>query len=158
MSSSTFGNRAAVEVLFTKLLLAVAKYVITPISVGGSTQSAAQISATLQACLTAARDLDAARTAYETQLVAYRAAYGAAHTLAVAIFAYARAAYGVDSPILSEFGLVPHARVKPDTSTLAQAQAKAKATRAARHTMGSKQKAEIVGTVTNGAATPALKA
>jgi len=104
------------------------------------------------------RDLDAAKVAYENKLAAYHAAYEAAHTLAVAIFAYARAAYGVDSPILAEFALVPHARVKSDTSTLAQAQAKAKATRAARHTMGSKQKkAAIVGTVTNGTATATLK-
>jgi len=125
--------------------------------VGGSTMTAAQISAVFNACLTAGTDLDAAKVAYENKLVAYQAAYKAAHALWVAFIAYLRGVYGSDNPILSEFGVEPTVRAKPTTSTKAEAVVKAKATRAARHTMGAKQKAAITGTVTNGVTPPAAK-
>jgi hypothetical protein len=151
-------NRAALEVLLTKLLLGIAKYFTTPVPVGGLTMSAAQMSAILNACLSAGLALDAAKVDYENKLVAYQAAYKAAHSLWVALIAYLRAAYGEQNPILNEFGVPPTVRAKPTAATMAAAKVKAKATRLARHTMGSKQKAAITGTVTNGSATPTAKA
>ncbi len=150
-------SRAAVEVLLTKLLFGIAKYITGPVPVGGPTMTAAQLSAVFNVCLAAGKDLDAAKVAYENKLVAYQAAYKAAHVLWVALIAYLRASYGADNPILIEFGVAPHLREEPTVETKAQALAKAKATRTARHTMGSKQKAAITGTVPNGTVTPAVK-
>ena len=50
--------------------------------------------------------------------------------------------------VLADFGIAPpKQRTVPTTEAKAQAAAKAKATRAARHTMGSVQKSKITGTV-----------
>jgi hypothetical protein len=61
---------------------------------------------------------------------------------------------------LAEFGFQPSKRTVPDVETKAAAADKSLATRAARHTMGPKQKAKIKGTVavTAPATTPAATA
>jgi hypothetical protein len=55
---------------------------------------------------------------------------------------------------LAVFGLKPRKSVKKTVATKAEAVAKTKATRAARHTMGSKQKLEITGGTSPAAESP----
>ena len=55
--------------------------------------------------------------------------------------------HGIDSEIYTDLGFKPPSRRKPDPATLAVAAVKSRATRAARHTMGSRQRKAIKGTV-----------
>ena len=59
-----------------------------------------------------------------------------------------RLRFGSESEVLSDFGLPPKKKPAPRTAEQkAEAVAKAKATRAARHTMGPRQRAEVKGDV-----------
>ncbi|HEY8042343.1 MAG TPA: hypothetical protein VIF15_21215 [Polyangiaceae bacterium] len=65
-----------------------------------------------------------------------------------------RARFSSDGTTLAEFGLAPRKRAKPTPKTQVAAAAKAKATREARGTKGSKQLAEVHGDVTGVVVTP----
>jgi hypothetical protein len=76
-------------------------------------------------------------------------------TVIQALRQYALNAYGVTSPVLADFGFTATAR-KPLTPEQKVARAaKAKATRAARHTMGKVQKKTVTGTTAAAPAAPA---
>jgi hypothetical protein len=58
-----------------------------------------------------------------------------------------KATFGSSPDVLADFGLAPKARAQVTVEAKAVAAAKRKATRAARHTMGPKQKKGITGVV-----------
>ena len=82
---------------------------------------------------------------WHNAVLAARAAFEQAWPVAKALIAYLHALYGADAEALADFGLTPRKTSKPSVATKAQAQAKAKATREARHTAGKKQKKAIKG-------------
>jgi lysylphosphatidylglycerol synthetase-like protein (DUF2156 family) len=53
--------------------------------------------------------------------------------------------YGNNVEVLTDFGLEPHKVAAKKPAVLVQASVKAKATRAARHTMGTAQKKGVTG-------------
>jgi hypothetical protein len=65
-----------------------------------------------------------------------------------------KAAHGTSPEALAAFGLHPKARVPLTVEAQAAAIAKRAATRAARHTMGSRQKKAVKGDVTGVVVTP----
>ena len=60
---------------------------------------------------------------------------------------YVRAIHGATNPKLADYGFVPDAPRKVTAKTKAEAVAKGRATRIARHTMGRKQRLKVKGTV-----------
>jgi hypothetical protein len=61
---------------------------------------------------------------------------------------YARYAYATDTATLADFGFGPVKHTEPSPAVKAAAAVKARATRAARHTMGKVQKKAITGAAT----------
>ena len=71
-----------------------------------------------------------------------------------ALESYVRAAFGSSPDVLADFGITPKARVPLTVKAKTAAAAKRASTRAARHTLGSKQKSGIKGDVTGVIVTP----
>ena len=73
-----------------------------------------------------------------------KAAEAKARLVAVAFVKWVRATFGKEAAILQDFGLNAPAARPATVATKAKGQAKAKATRSARHTSGKRQKKAIV--------------
>ncbi len=132
---------------------------VTSITVLTNTYTIPQLTTTLQTYIATFDAVDTTRAAYET---AQQDAQDAAPDIAkfvAALKAALKAGLGRKSTALSTVGVKPDKT--PETLTPAQEAArvaKGLATRAARHTMGPKQKAKIHGTVPAAATTPATAA
>ena len=140
-------NRAAQIALFTKMISGVNLHVMAAILLGGQTYSASQIVAVFSALLQANTDLDAARVAYHQKLVAHKAALQSADGMGALLKSYVQGAYGKHNPILGDFGFSFAVPTPKTVKVKAAAALKSAATREARGTRGSKQKAAIHGTV-----------
>ena len=78
----------------------------------------------------------------------------ALRTFMSAFVTYVKAAYAGSPDVLADFGIAPKARVPPTVEAKIAAAAKGKATRAARHTMGTTQRKAVKGDVTGVVVTP----
>jgi hypothetical protein len=113
--------------------------------VEGTTYTAITAVALLQGRVTAATSAVTARAAYQAAVKAADVAESTTAATVRGLVEVIYAAFGDDPAALADFGLPVR---KTGVMTPAQrivAEAKAKATRAARHTMGPKQKALITG-------------
>jgi hypothetical protein len=119
---------------------------LTAITVAGQSMAPADIVKLYQARVASGQAVIAAETAKlgasqaDVSEVKQTAAFASAFRKMV------QAMYANNPTILADFGLKPPAVSKPTAATKVAAVAKRKATRAARHTMGPKQKAAIHGT------------
>jgi hypothetical protein len=144
-------------VAFAKQLIAGAAEHLTgttQVTLLGSSFTPAQITAKLQSLVTLRADVDAAKATVKAKLAAEKANAPALRTLMSAFVTYVKAAYGSSPDVLADFGMNPKARVPITTEAKAAAAVKRKATRAARHTMGTQQKKGIKGAVTGIVVTP----
>jgi hypothetical protein len=73
-----------------------------------------------------------------------------------AFVSFVKAAFGTQPDVLADFGLHPKARAQLTVEKKTAAAVKRKATRAARHTMGSKQRKRVKGDVTGVTVTPVV--
>ena len=89
----------------------------------------------------------AAKTAYELAVAAEKAAMDKANGMFLALKARAFSDFKTSPDTLVDFGLALPKRTPPSPATKAAAADKLRATRKARHTMGTKQKAAIKGQV-----------
>ena len=154
MSTKAKRNRAAEELAFNTAASGVTKNIQQPIPLNGTTMAPSDVVATIAAPIQADRHLDAARVAVASKKAARDAALRLARALMLALKKWVEAAYGADSPVLAEFGFATTAKVQPTADAKAAAVAKRAATRAARHTLGKRQKAKIKGTSSTGANGP----
>jgi len=106
-----------------------------------------QIESKLQALVDMRSDVDAARATAAAKLANETAQTPALLALMGALESFVQAAFGASPDVLADFGLAPKARAQVTVEAKAVANAKRKATRAARHTMGPKQKKGIVGVI-----------
>jgi hypothetical protein len=111
----------------------------------GKKYTSAQLVSLLQARIDATEAVPPAEGAWmkvvkaeRDQLAATKPIVDAARTVLLAMF-------GSSVDILSDFGLAPLTRTEPTPAKKVEAARKAKATRAARHTQGKKQKLKIKG-------------
>jgi hypothetical protein len=113
----------------------------------------AAVLALLQSYVDLFDSVPAAKATYVDKLKTQRTLAPPLRLIVAAFVAYVRAAFGSSPEVLNDFGLKPH---KAKTLLTAEqkviAAEKAKATRAARHTMGVRQKAAIHGQVPGAAA------
>ncbi len=117
------------------------------LAISGTTITVADLVAKLNVVIGLLTTADASKTTWIQDLgAANKASSGLAPTLKN-LRRYLQGAFGVDSPVLLDFGLTPEKPPVTTPETAAAAVAKRAATREARHTMGKKQKATIHGTV-----------
>jgi hypothetical protein len=117
--------------------------------VGGVTTKTSDVIAVLLADIAAANAVEPARAAWQTAVQAARDQRAKAKPVASATRQYVQMMFAGQIANLADFGLTPRkprTPLKPEQK--AASVAKAKATRAARHTMGTQQKKKVKGTVT----------
>jgi hypothetical protein len=125
--------------------------------IAGATLTPAQATTQLQAIVQSFADVDAARASLKAKLEAVRAGAPARRVFLDAFVSCVKAAFGTSPDVLADFGLKPNKARTPQTAEQkAAAAAKRKATRAARHVMGSKQRKAVKGTVTGIVVTPVV--
>ncbi|HEX3770400.1 MAG TPA: hypothetical protein VHV30_06030 [Polyangiaceae bacterium] len=118
----------------------------------GASHTPADIAKAFQASVDAADVTTAAAAAFHKAVADERAANATADTMYRSLRAYV----GQASPdVLASFGFTSPSRQVPSADTVAGAVEKRAATRAARHTLGKRQKAGIKGTVTTAPEAPA---
>jgi hypothetical protein len=155
---ATIKRNAKSQVVNTTKLLIVGATKHLPtgpaVSFDGSAYTQDQVTEMLQALVDLRANVDAAKAAVKDHL-----ALEAARAPALAAFsrqfrAFIKAAYANSPSALADFGISPRARVAQTVETKTAAVAKRAATRAARHTMGPKQRLAVKGDVTGVVVSP----
>jgi hypothetical protein len=128
---------------------------ITSMVIGGVSMTSAAIIAELEARIAASLNTQTAKAAWQAAIVVEKAQRAKTKTFASGLRQAILVAFAGQVDALADFGLTPRkvAIITPAEKTARAA--KAKATRAARHTMGKVQKAQITGTNPNGTPEPA---
>jgi hypothetical protein len=126
----------------------------TQVAFMGSSFTPDQITSNLQTLVNLRSDVNTARAATVAKLAVESAQAPALRTFMSAFASYLKVAYGTSPDVLADFGIAPKARTPLTVEAKAAAAAKRAATRAARHTMGTKQKKGIKGDVTGIILTP----
>jgi hypothetical protein len=121
---------------------------LSSLTFGGTSNPTAAIIAVLQARIASANTVLPARATWQATVQADRDELAKTQAFVSGLRQALQLAYAGSIDTLADFGLKPRRHPAPRTpEQKAAAVAKAKATRAARHTMGSKQKAKVKGTV-----------
>ncbi len=120
---------------------------IPSIMVGGASVATKDIVAALQGRIATAKAATSARATWQAAVQADRDERAKTKTLVSVTKQTLLGSFAGQVDTLSDFGLTPRRPRVVAPEALVAAAAKAKATRAARHTMGKKQKAEIKGAV-----------
>jgi hypothetical protein len=158
MSTKTKSNRGQRQTGDQNLIDGLTKHASTlsSLTFGGTTHPTAVILAVLQARIASANAVLPTRATWQSTVAADRDERTKTQTFVSGLRQALQLAFAGSIDTLADFGLKPRKTPAPRTpEQKAAAVAKAKATRAARHTMGSKQKAKVKGTVTQTApATP----
>lgn len=124
------------------------------VMLAGGSFTAAEVTAKLQSLVKLRADVDAAKATTKARLADEKAAMPALRIFMDAYATFVKAAFGTAPDALADFGLHPKTRAQPTVEAKAAAAAKGKSTRAARHTMGSRQRASVKGAVTGIVVTP----
>jgi hypothetical protein len=126
----------------------------TQVTLLGSTLTPAEIVAKLDSIVTLRADVDAARASTKAKIALESSNMPALRAFKSAFVSYVKGAFGGQPDVLADFGITPKARATSTVDAKAGAVAKRKATRAARHTMGTQQKKGVKGDVTGVVVTP----
>ncbi len=132
---------------------------VSSLTFGNSPFTPAQIEASLQTLIDLRTAVEDARAAIQAKVAADNAQAAPLRSQMAALVAFVKVTFGNTPDVLADFGLKPNkARTPLTLDQKAAASAKRAATRAARHTMGSKQKKEVKGTITTIVASPTTPA
>jgi hypothetical protein len=144
-------NKPNALALDEKHVAAIDKYFggLTSLTFAGQTITPAILKATFQGDIDETLALDAAEALVKQTRVKQKAARQKANATRLQLKTYIVGSYGAQAvQMLQDFGFdAPKPKGKKTVAAKAQGIAQAEATRAARHTMGKKQKAAIKGTV-----------
>ena len=155
--SNSHSTITASAMLDLKAIAGVDKYFSnTPsLELEGTSYTPVVLKGILQGEVDAEKALDDARAKVRELMGSTRNARAQARALRKALRTYLLASKGPGAAqLLAEFGFVLKAKSTPTVATKAQAKVKTQATRAARHTMGSRQKQAIKGQAPETPATP----
>jgi hypothetical protein len=150
-------NQGTVAALAQSLSAGVTKHLgnVTSMTLAGSSYTPSQVTTKLAEVVSLRSDVDAAKATTKAKLAAEKAAMPALRTFMSALVTYIKAGYGSQPDVLADFGIqTPKARAPLTVEAKAAASAKRAATRAARNTMGSKQKKGVKGNVVGVTVTP----
>ncbi len=132
------------------------RHALTSFMIGGTSHTPDDILIVLQARIAAANLAQSIRATWQSAVKADRDERAKTKTFVSGLRQALKVAFDGSIDALSDFGLSPRKLHVPTPEQKAKANAKAKATRAARHTMGPKQKLAIKGAAPQ--ATPAAPA
>jgi hypothetical protein len=122
---------------------------------GGATFTDAALIQLLQELANATAAADSARANWQDALKNARAEQAKVVPIIQAYRSWLVTTYGNAPALLADYGVTPHKAPTPlTTDQQAEALAKRAATRTARHTMGTKQKKQVKGTVSTVTTTP----
>jgi hypothetical protein len=122
--------------------------------VGGKTMTVADAIVVIQARIDSSNRVAPARSALQAVLKAEQDEHASSHAFVTELRRALQSAFADAPDMLGKYGLRPRKAAAVSVHTRVVAVAKAKATRATRHTMGSKQKQALKGDVTGVAITP----
>jgi len=125
---------------------------------GGTPTTPNDAIATLQGSIDAIDAASASEQAFHGAVAAQHAAIAKGSGLLTDLKTLVKSQLGSSEGVLGEFGFTTPSRQTPDEATKAAAVAKRAATRAARHTLGKRQKLAVKGDVKGADATPATSA
>jgi hypothetical protein len=149
-------GKQSVSALATQLIAGTNKRLAgrTQVLIAGSSYTPAQAIEKLQAIVNLRSDVDVAKASTKAKLASEKADMPALRAFMGAFVTFVKAAFSSQPDALADFGLHPKARTPLTVEQKTAAAAKRKATRAARNTMGSKQKKSVKGDVTGVTVTP----
>ncbi len=154
---ATKGKAKATVVARAQSLIAGAKKHltnVTQVTLAGQSLTPAQVVEKLQALVDLRTAVDAAKASTKAKLAAEATDAPALRTFMGAFATYVKAAHQNAPDVLADFGITTKARAPQTVEQKTAAAAKRAATRAARHTMGKKQRAKVQGDVTGVTVTP----
>ena len=132
---------------------------VSMLAFGNGSFTPAQVEAFLQTLIDLRTAVQQAQSVAKAKIVAEAAQAPSLRSQMAAYVAFVKATFGSTPDTLADFGLKPRKAPTPLTvEQKATAAAKRKATRAARHTMGSKQKKDVKGTITTIVTSPTAPA
>jgi hypothetical protein len=126
------------------------------ILLGGTSTTPNDAIATLQGSIDAIDAASASAQAFHGAVTAQHAAIAKGTGLLTDLKTLVKSQLGSSEGVLGDFGFTSPSRQTPDEATKAAAVVKRAATRAARHTMGKRQKASVKGSVPATGAQPAI--
>jgi hypothetical protein len=149
-------GKGTVIALAEQLVAGTSKHLanVTQVMLAGGSFTPTQITEKLQAIVKLRNDVEAAKASTKAKLAVEKTDMAPLRTFMGAFVTFVKAAYGTSPDVLADFGLHPKARTPQTVEAKTAAAAKRKATRAARHTMGSKQKKDVKGAVIGITVTP----
>jgi hypothetical protein len=124
------------------------------VMMGGKPVTPAEVTAALQARLDSNRRALSTRAAWQAAVKADLDEREKSRALVTAVRSALQAAFAESPEMLAGYGLKPRKEAVVSPETRVAAAVKARATRAARHTMGSNQKKQVKGNVTGVTVTP----
>jgi hypothetical protein len=143
--STSNGNKQQQSQEFSEAATGVTQQIpaTVTVNVGGQPYTAAQLVSVFNAAVTAIKTVTATRATLQQQVANQSATIQTAHTLYLELKKYAEVQFGKGSPVLAAFGFssAPPTQKSSETKTIAAA--KAKLTRQARGTKGSRQKLAV---------------
>jgi hypothetical protein len=154
--STTKNTKGQVVVAAKQLIAGTEKHLTsaTPVPLMGSSFTPAQITSELQSLVTLRADVDASKASTKAKIANEATQMPALRAFMSAFESFVKGAFGSSPDVLADFGITRKARAPITLEAKAAAAAKRASTRAARHTMGSKQKLAVVGDVTGVVVTP----
>src|ERR1019366_5257746 len=150
MSQMTTG-KGTNTVLAKQLIAGAQKHfsAASSLTFGNATVTPAELEASVQTLVDLRAAVDDAKTATKAKIAAENAQGPPLRSRMAAFVAFVKASFGPTPDVLADFGLKPKKAPTPLTiEQKAAAAAKRAATRAARRTMGAKQKKAVKGTIT----------
>ncbi len=159
MSSNNKSSKSSEASLATQLIAGIGKHFtnVTSVTLLGASMTPAQVATSLQTLVNLRTGVEGAQATARAKVAAENDQAPALRLLMDAFVAVVKAGYGNQADVLADFGLPPKkARTPLTVEQQAAAIAKREATRAARGTKGSKQKAAVKGNVSGIVITPVL--
>ena len=151
MSTNQKSNHIQQQTADQNLINGLTKHesVLSSFLVGGTSFKTSDVITALQARLAAANTAQSTRATWQAAVKANATERASTQTLVSGVRQQVQVMFGGSIDTLADFGLKTRkVRTDPTPEEKVAAAAKAKATRAARHTMGTKQKKSVKGTVT----------
>lgn len=149
-------NRSATQASDAQVIAGIQKHLQSTASLPlrGSTYTPADLVRLVQSRVDSANTASAAKASWHSTVLAHKTVTAMLTPILRELRQYSIHVFGETSPVLADFGFAPpkHATRTPEEK--AAAAAKAKATRAARHTASKKQKKVVKGNVTGIVITP----
>ena len=147
MASNTRASRPEQQAADDKLNAGLTKHepTLAPFIIAGKTVRVADVVTTLQSRKNTATAAATAKAAWQAAVAADRNELAQSHALLSGVKQSLQVMFAGSTDALADFGLTPRKPHVVSPAVKVAAAAKAKATRAARHTQGPKQKAAIKG-------------